>query len=98
MTAAERKLANDADTKLVETVARIFHAVAAGLVTMAVAELVGLGHDTVREVALVNAGLAYYTDDVTGRIVDALNAIVRHLPGRGEDAQYAAWLRDHQSK
>jgi hypothetical protein len=59
----------------VETCARLAYAVGALTVTYVAGRYaVGLDLESAKEVATLNAGVAYYTHQAAGRIVAALNA------------------------
>jgi hypothetical protein len=88
---------------LVELLARLLHAFAAGVVTYAAARMIGLHVDAAHESALINACLAYYTDDAVGRVTYALKEAIRiirpqhHQRSDLEERRFQAWLRDHSA-
>lgn len=86
---------------IVETIARMLHAAVAAIVTYMLAALVGLDEHTARELALLNGGLAYYTDTAVDRIVQALNMLPHvikiHPRGDLEARRFTHWLKDHAS-
>jgi hypothetical protein len=78
-----------ADSEALAIVVRAFHGAVAFGVTLILATFVGLEVQSCREVAILNAGLAFYTATAVDHVVAALNRLPRvqviHAP-QAEDA------------
>jgi hypothetical protein len=95
---------NQNEPHVVELFARLMHACVAGAVTYTIARGFNwLDVPTAHEAALVNAGLAYYTDDAVGRVTAAIQELSRAVRVRRtkrgdlEQDRFNAWLREHES-
>lgn len=68
-----------ASPSVVLVIARLAYAASAFGITYVGGLLLGLEDHYAKEVAILNAGVAYYTHEAAGKVVEAINALYRRL-------------------